>query len=113
MVEHGVAAVKGKEDKTVYFNFLMDITPECDCEPWSDVPIVKDLGILASWDPVAVDQASIDFVNREPGIPGTMLEELQPGADKFRSLNGVDWSAQLAHGEKMGLGIREFEIIEI
>jgi uncharacterized Fe-S center protein len=113
MIEHSVAAVKGKKDKTVYFNFLMDITPECDCEPWSDVPIVKDLGILASWDPVAVDQASVDLVNKEPGISGTMLELLEPGADKFHSLNGVNWTIQLIHGEKMGLGSREYEIIKV
>jgi uncharacterized Fe-S center protein len=113
MVEHGVAAVKGKKDKTVYLNFLMDITPECDCEPWSDVPIVKDLGILASWDPVAVDQASVDLVNKEPGIIGTMLEVIDQGVDKFHSLNGVNWSAQLAHGEKMGLGTREYELLEV
>ena len=113
MVEHGLAAVKGKEGKTVYFNFLMDISPDCDCEPWSDVPIVKDLGILASWDPVAIDQASIDMVNAEPGIPGTMLKVIEPGEDKFRSMNGVDWEAQLRHAEKMHLGIRSYEIVEV
>ena len=113
MVEHAIAAVKGKEDKTIYFNFLLDITPDCDCEPWSDVPIVKDLGIMASIDPVALDQASIDIVNQQQGISGTMLEQLEPGGDKFRSMNGVDWSAQLIHGEKMGLGSRKYKIIKV
>ncbi len=114
IIEYVLGAVKGKSDKVVYFNFLLDITPECDCEPWSDPPIVNDIGVVASRDIVAVDQASVDLVNAQEGIKGTLLKSgFGKGEDKFRALNKVDWSAQLIHGEKLGLGKREYNLIEV
>jgi uncharacterized Fe-S center protein len=114
IAEHVLGAVKGKEGKVAYFNFLLDITPECDCEPWSDHPIVRDIGIVASRDIVATDQASVDLVNAQEGIRGTLLESgFERGEDKFEALNGVDWSAQLVHAEKLGLGTREYDLVEI
>jgi uncharacterized Fe-S center protein len=92
----------------------MDITPECDCEPWADHPIVKDIGVLASIDMVAIDQASVDLVNAQEGIVDTMLKSgFGKGEDKFKALNNVEWKAQLIHGEKIGLGKRKYELIEI
>lgn len=109
---HGVAAPKG--GKVCYFNFLLDVTPECDCEPWADHPIVKDIGVLASTDIVAIDQASVDLVNAQEGINETLLGSgHERGGDKFRALNGVNWEAQLDHGEKMGLGSRRYELVEV
>lgn len=114
MTEYAKGAVSGKENKTYYFNFLLDITPECDCEPWSDIPIVRDLGVLASRDPVAIDQASADMVNQQTGVSESLLRDaFASGEDKFRALNGVDWESQLRHGEKMGLGKREYQIVEV
>lgn len=114
IAEYALGAVKGKEGKVAHFNFIMDVTPECDCEPWSDHPIVRDVGVVASRDIVAVEQASVDLVNAQEGIPGTLLESnLGAGEDKFRALNGVNWSAQLVHAEKLGLGTREYEFIEV
>jgi uncharacterized Fe-S center protein len=63
MVEHACGAVQKKKGKVLYINFLMQISPACDCYGYSDAPIVKDIGILASEDPVAIDQASADRVN--------------------------------------------------
>jgi uncharacterized Fe-S center protein len=114
MIEYAIGAVKGKEYKTFYFNFLLDITPECDCEPWSDIPIVRDLGILASRDPIALDQASVDMVNQQAGVSESLLKDaFACGADKFRALNGVDWESQLQHGEKLGLGSRKYNLVEV
>lgn len=114
MIEYAIGAVNEKEDKTYYFNFLLDITPECDCEPWSDIPIVRDLGVLASKDPVAIDQASADMVNQQTGVSGSLLKDaFASGEDKFRSLNGVDWETQLRYGEKMGLGSRKYNLVEV
>jgi len=48
MTEYAYGAVKNKENKVVYLNFLMNITPDCDCVSWSDLPLVPDIGILAS-----------------------------------------------------------------
>jgi uncharacterized Fe-S center protein len=114
IAEYAIGAIMGKKGKVAYFNFLMDVTPECDCEPWADHPIVKDIGVLASIDLIAIDQASVDLVNAQEGIDGTLLESgFGKGEDKFKALNNVDWSAQLIHGEKIGLGTRNYELVEI
>lgn len=114
MVEYATGALKGKEGKTVFFNFILDVTPECDCEPWADLPIVPDVGIVASRDPVAVDQASVDLVNKQHGLRESLLKSgFEPGGDKFRALNGVDWGVQLLYAETLGLGSRSYELIEV
>lgn len=64
LVEYAYGAVKRKERKAGYINFLIRITPDSDCFPFSDAPIVPDIGILASLDPVAIDAASFDLVNQ-------------------------------------------------
>ncbi len=115
MVEHAYGAVQKKKGKAIYFNFLTQITPACDCNHFSDAPIVNDIGILASEDPVAIDQASVDLVNGETGNRGSRLQSnWNPGEDKFRALYPeVDWSIQLAYGEEIGLGTRGYELIRI
>jgi uncharacterized Fe-S center protein len=114
VAEYALGAIRGKEGKTVYFNFLMDVTPDCDCEPWADHPIVKDIGILASTDMVAIDQASVDLVNAQKGTPETLLKtNLNEGQDKFKAINQVNWETQLTHGENIGLGTRDHQIINV
>ncbi len=115
MAEYTLGVVKGKEEKMVLFNFIIKVTPACDCYPFSDAPIVGDIGVLCGTDPVAIDQASADLVNGAAGIEGTALKEnLEPGADKFRGVYpNVDWSIQLSHGEKVGLGTRDYELIKV
>lgn len=73
-----------------FFNFLISITPDCDCVPWSDAAIVQDIGILASLDPVAIDQASFDLVNRQMGLAGTLLQKsMEPGSGQVpRAVGG-------------------------
>ena len=115
MVEHAYGAVQKKKGKTLYLNFLTQISPACDCYGYSDTPIVNDIGILSSEDPVAIDQASVDLVNGEPGnrssnLPGAW----EPGEDKFRAIYPkVDWAIQLAYAEEIGMGTREYELIRI
>jgi len=90
LVEYAYGAVKGKEKKRGFMNFLLNITPDCDCVPWSDTSIVPDIGILASKDPVAIDAASFDLINREKGREGSFLQEnLQEGGDKFRGMRKI------------------------
>ena len=115
MAEYSLGVVAGKEEQSLFFNFIINVTPQCDCLNFSDAPIVGDIGILASTDPVAIDQASADLVNKASGIVGTALTtNLAPGEDKFRGIYPhIDWSVQLSHGEKVGLGTREYELIEI
>ena len=115
MVEHAYGAIQNKKGKVLYLNFLTQVSPACDCNSYSDTPIVNDIGILSSEDPVAIDQASVDLVNGEAGNPSSKLSKNRnPGEDKFRALYPeVDWSIQLAYGEEIGLGTREYELARI
>ncbi len=115
MAEFAYGAVKDKKGRCAYINFLLDITPHCDCHGWSDSSIVPDIGILASFDPVAIDQASIDLINAQTGLAGSGLKKnFAPGEDKFTGVFGeVDYTAQLRHAAQMGLGSRDYELIKI
>jgi len=110
--EYARAAVEGKEAKCGYFNFLNNITPDCDCFSWNDTPIAPDIGILASRDPVAIDQASITLVNKAPGMPDSKLKDLS-SKDKIRDVTGVNWEPILSHAEKIGLGTRHTKMIRV
>ena len=113
MAEYTLGVVVTKPGKCGFINFLLNISPDCDCAGWSDVPIVPNLGILASTDPIAIDQASIDLVNSAPGLPDSRLGDQLRASDKFAVVHKIDWSYQLKHGEKIGLGSREYELIEV
>ncbi|NVM30234.1 MAG: DUF362 domain-containing protein [Candidatus Helarchaeota archaeon] len=67
-----------------YLNFVLDVAPVCDCVPYSDLPIVPDIGILAGTDPVAIDKASLDLINQSPIIPTSILTEAVE--DKFAAV---------------------------
>jgi hypothetical protein len=92
---------------------IVNVTPDCDCCDFSDVPIVADIGIVVSKDPVAADQASVDLVNRAPGNPASILGEKASAPDKFRALFNIDWSHQLEHAQALGLGSRKYKLVEI
>ena len=115
MAEYSLGAISGKTGKVLFINFITQVSPACDCYGHSDAPIVPDLGILASTDPVALDQACADLVNRARGLPDTAMQSgHQPGSDKFRGVYPkIDWEVQLEHGEKTGLGRREYELVPL
>jgi len=110
MVDYAGAALKGKEGRCVYVNFIQRVSPECDCYGHNDAPIVPDIGILASTDPVAIDQASADLVNAAQGFADSALASGHaPGEDKFRGVHpAVDWNVQLDCAQKLGLGTRRY-----
>jgi len=114
MIEYSKAAVDGKGGKVLYVNFVNGISPLCDCVNHSDAPIVADIGILASRDPVALDLASAEVVNNTPGLPGSALPEsaLAPGADKWTAMHpDCHWRFQLEYAEEIGLGSRDYKLI--
>ncbi|MBU3947414.1 MAG: DUF362 domain-containing protein [Proteobacteria bacterium] len=115
MVEYAMGVLKNKAGKALFVNFITDISPACDCYPYNDAPIVRDIGIVASNDPVAIDQASADMVNNEQALPGTCMNSaLSPGEDKFKAVYpAVDWPIQLDYAQKLGLGSRNYKIIEV
>ena len=115
MVEYAYGAVQEKRGKVVYMNFLTQISPDCDCCGFSDAPIVNDIGILSSEDPVAIDQASVDLVNGQEGNRSSKLPGAwKTGEDKFHALYPkVDWSIQLDYAEEIGLGTRSYDLIKV
>lgn len=115
MMEYTSGVLKNKKEKVFFINFVTDISPKCDCMPYSEAPIVGNIGILASTDPVAIDQASADLVNQQNALPNSVLEtNLKPGEDKFKGLYPyVDWEHQLDYAEKIGIGTREYKLIKL
>lgn len=115
MAEYAVGAVAGKQGKTVYLNFITQVSPACDCYGHCDAPIVNDIGICASTDPVALDQACADLVNKARGNQDSALKSgHEPGEDKFRGVwPEIPWQVQLEHAEKVGLGSRDYELIKL
>lgn len=113
MTEYGYGFAKSHAGRIGYINFLLNITPDCDCVPWSDAPIVPDIGFLASTDPVAIDQASYDLVNKQSGFADSCLcGNLETGQDKFHGLRSyIDGTIQLRYGEEIGMGSRAYELI--
>jgi uncharacterized protein len=114
MAEFALGALAGKQGKFLGVSFALNITPDCDCYPWSDAAIVPDVGILAGTDPVALDQASYDLVNAQEGLPRTALGRHGMRArDKFAAVHkGIDPTVQLAHGEAIGLGTRDYDLLK-
>ena len=115
MVEYTMGVLQNKKGKALFLNFITDVSPACDCIAHNDAPIVRDIGIVASKDPVAIDQASVDLVNIEQALPGSCLKtNIKSGEDKFRGIYPeVDWKIQLEYAEKTGLGTRDYELVAI
>jgi uncharacterized Fe-S center protein len=106
MMEYAYGVTKDKKSKSVFVNFITQVSPACDCYGHNDLPIVGDLGILASRDPVAIDQACADLVNKSRGLPGSALKNKSAGTDKFKDIYPqVDWP-QLEYPPRPGAGIQ-------
>lgn len=99
IVEYAYGVLKGK--RSFGITFVNHITKFCDCYPSQDKPLLDNLGVLASADPVALDQAGADLVNKAYG--GDFWRHIFPD---------IDWTAQLAYAEKLGLGKRQYELKE-
>jgi len=114
MMEYAAGILRDFKGRAFYMNFLEKISPQCDCYPFSDNPVVEDIGILASYDPVALDAASIDLVNAAAGRPCSELEGIAAGQDKIAELYpDVKWKQQLAYAEKLGLGTRAYTLVDV
>ena len=109
MAEYALGAVKGKR-RPLFINIMMDISPLCDCCGWSDTPIVPNIGIAASEDPVALDKACYDMVTRMPGMPGEE-HNFKAGDDKFQLLHPATAPhAQFEHAHRIGMGSLDYEL---
>ncbi len=112
MAETALGVMRNKAGKIWFCNFLLNITPDCDCMGWSDNSVINDLGILLSDDPVALDKASYDMINQQPVLHNSKLENKT--GEVFGTLHpGIDPLHQLVYGEKIGLGSLHYELKEI
>lgn len=112
LTEYAYGVVKGKQKRVCYINFVLNVTPDCDCVGWSDAPLVPDLGILASLDPVALDQACFDLVNKAVCLDPTL--DMSEHRDKFTARwPNTRGDVQLSYGEEIGLGTREYTLKKV
>lgn len=111
MAEYAKAVVQGRP--SFHISLAMDISPNCDCHAENDVPVIPNVGMFASFDPVALDEACAEMCSRMPRNPNAAFEDASSD-DLFHAVHTVThWQDQTEHGEKIGLGSREYELIEI
>lgn len=103
-----------------HISLICDVSPNCDCHAENDIPIIPNVGMFASFDPVALDVACADACNRQPVIAGSVLAENREHNhdhehhDHFHMTHpDTNWKSCIAHGVKIGLGNAEYELIEI
>ena len=115
MAEYAQAVCHGRP--CFHISLVQDISPNCDCHGENDAPILPDIGMFASFDPVALDQACADACLKATPIENSQLGEhlTEPGwnchHDHFKDSNpNIEWKATLEQGEKIGLGTREYEL---
>ena len=113
IAEYTYAIIKDKPN--FHISLVIDVSPYCDCHGENDIPIVPDVGMFASFDPVALDQACADAVNHQPVISGSVLSEKeQCHHDHFTDTHpDTNWQSCLEHAVKLGMGNREYELIEV
>ena len=119
MAEYAQAICYGRPH--FHISLIVDVSPYCDCHGENDAPIVADIGMLASFDPVALDQACVDLVCAAPPMPNSVLGEAHAknaegckGHDHFHNTSpDSEWKMCLEHAEKIGLGTREYELVKI
>jgi uncharacterized Fe-S center protein len=119
IAEYAKAVVDGRPN--FHINIVNQVSPYCDCHGESDAAIVPDIGIFASFDPVALDKACIDAVNAAPGIPTSIWGEREHThqdanghGDHLTDIHpGTDWRSQISHAEKIGLGTGNYELVTV
>ena len=118
MAEYAKAVVDGRPQ--FHISLVIDVSPYCDCHGENDLPIVPDVGMFASFAPVALDQACADACGKQSPIPGSHLDEQmhrEGFCDKhdhfINSMPDTDWRVCLDHCEKIGIGTRSYELVEV
>ena len=118
MAEYAMAVLDGRPH--FHISLVMDISPYCDCHGENDAPILPDVGMFASFDPVALDQACADACLAQQPIPGSLLDDRMHEAgfhdhhDHFKNTTPeIEWRACLEHAEKIGLGTRAYELVTV
>ncbi|MDR3135288.1 MAG: DUF362 domain-containing protein [Deltaproteobacteria bacterium] len=113
IAEYTLAVVQNRPN--FHINVVNQVSPYCDCHSENDAAVVPDIGIFASYDPVAVDSASIDAVNQATPLRNSIVGERPEGEkDLFKRIHpATDWRSQLDHAEKIGLGTRSYNLVTV
>ncbi len=118
MAEYALAVVQGRPQ--FHVALAMDISPYCDCHSENDAPILPDIGMLAGFDAVALDQACADLCAAQTPIRNSVLGDKMAAAgfvdlgDPFANTTpATHWQDTLEHAEKLGMGTRSYELITI
>ena len=115
IAEYTKAVVSGRP--CFHISLVMDISTNCDCHSENDVPIAPNVGMFASFDPVALDQACADAVLAQPAFPNSVLFDGECDCKDTDILHAIhpntEWQVCLEHAEKIGLGSRDYELIKI
>lgn len=113
IAEYAYAVLKDRP--SFHINFVLDVSPSCDCHSYNDVPIVPNVGIFASFDPVALDLACAEAVNGQPIVAASKLGESEYDlGDYFKNIHpDTNWTSAIDHAVKLGVGSREYELIKI
>ncbi len=116
MAEYTLAVVQNRPQ--FHISIVNQVSPYCDCHSENDSAIVPDIGMFASFDPVALDKACIDAVNAAPAIGGSIMSDCGCNhghiGDHFKAIHPTtNWRSQIKHSEQIGLGSGEYELITI
>ena len=120
LIDNSTAVISSFGPENIrYINFAFDIPLMCDCVVNANMPVVPDLGIFSSSDPLAIDKACVDMETNAPGLPvlnakGEWTEIIAPGIEKFKAMNPmVDTTWQINAAFKNGVGNLDYELIKI
>lgn len=114
IAEYSKAVVDGRP--SFHICIVRDVSPNCDCHAENDVPVVPDVGMFASFDPVALDCACADAINCQPALPNSSISDrgAEEDHDRFHAVHpNTRWQDAVEHGEAIGLGQRAYELIRV
>lgn len=113
IAEYSKAVLAGRPH--FHISLVIDVSPYCDCHSENDAAVVPDVGMFASFDPVALDVACADAVNAQQPVANSVLgEAVHKDCDHFSAISpGTNWKSTIRHAVKLGLGEEQYELIEI
>lgn len=113
IAEYTKAVLDGRPE--FHISFVIDVSPYCDCHAENDLPIIADVGMFASFDPVALDMACVNAANKQPVLQGSKLDESKhQGHDHFNSTHPeTNWEVCVDRAVELGLGNKDYELIVV
>jgi len=112
VAEYAKAVIQGKP--SFHISLIIEVSPNCDCHSENDAAIVPDIGFFASSDPIALDRACCDAVNKAQPIETSIMGDVKKDGDNLHTNHpDTNWHVSLDHGEKIGLGSQDYRLITV